>query len=56
MVFFSAIDVHTNMNCIKRRERFYENKVTSGPTSTQGQDTQYTAEKWSGFTFDFESQ
>ena len=50
MVFFSAIDVHRNMNCIKGRERFYENKVTSSPTSTQGQDTQYTTEKWSGFT------
>ena len=42
------------MNCIKRREKYYENKVTSSLASTQGQDTQYTTEKWSGFTFDFE--
>ena len=54
MFFLSAIDVHRNMNCIKRRERYYENKVTSSLASTQGQDTQYTTEKGSGFRFDFE--
>ena len=54
MFFLCAIDVHRNLNCIKRRERYYENEVTSSLASTQGQDTQYTTEKWSGFTFDFE--